>query len=66
MSRLHFNVSSGEIISRMASDLVRLKITGREADAIRALASLGIYGFGYIAAFAEDALLEARRRAAQL
>ncbi len=67
MSRLRFDdsIPSGEMIARMAADLVRLKISGGEADAIRALASLGTYGFGDIAAFADDALIEAKRRAAQ-
>ena len=52
---------AGDLIDRMAADLIRLEATGTESDAIRSLMCTRDYSSRDIATFVDDALAVARQ-----
>lgn len=54
-------LEAGDLIDRMAADLIRFDATGTESDAIRSLMATRRYSYGEIATFIDDALAAARQ-----
>ncbi|ABA04602.1 hypothetical protein Nwi_1341 [Nitrobacter winogradskyi Nb-255] len=53
--------NNGDIVDRMAADLIRFEATGTESDAIRSLMCTRRYSYSDIATFVDDALAVARQ-----
>ncbi|ABA04822.1 hypothetical protein Nwi_1561 [Nitrobacter winogradskyi Nb-255] len=54
-------LEAGDLIDRMAADLIHFEATGTEGDAIRSLMATRRYGYGEIATLIDDALAAARQ-----
>lgn len=53
---------TGDLVDRMAADLLRFEATGTESDAVRSLMATRHYSYGDIATFVDDALAAAQQQ----